>query len=159
MGFVIDASIAVALIVDEPDSAQVRRLAIRASGLIAPDFLLVEMANALWKFARRPDPVKEAARAERKLPSHDDRVQAAKDALAALVDSHKIDFVDCEKLAVGALELAIDLGHPVYDCVYLSLALAEGVPMVTADRRFLERVRGSNYGDSVIGLDAALART
>lgn len=158
MGLVIDASIAVALIVEEIDSARARRLAKRASSLIAPDLLLVEMANALWKFARKPDSATEAMRVEKGVPSHAERVEAAKEALAALVDSHKIDFVDCEKLAVRALELAIELDHPVYDCVYLALALAEGVAMVTADKRFAQRVAGTAYADIVIDLDTAIAR-
>lgn len=146
MAFVIDASVAFTLIVEEADSARARRLAKHATGLIAPDLLLVEMANALWKFVRRAG-------------SDADRAQAAKEALAELVESQKIDFVDCEKLAVRALALALELAHPVYDCVYLALALAEDVPMVTADRRFIDRVRDTAYAETVIGLDAALAAT
>ncbi len=35
-----------------------------------------------------------------------------------------------------ALALATELGHPIYDCVYLALALHYDTHVVTADRRF-----------------------
>jgi predicted nucleic acid-binding protein len=42
--------------------------------------------------------------------------------------------------AVGLLDEALALGlalaHPVYDCVYLALAIASDARVVTADRRF-----------------------
>jgi predicted nucleic acid-binding protein len=31
----------------------------------------------------------------------------------------------------------MDLQHPVYDCVYLALALQRGLPLVTADQRLV----------------------
>jgi predicted nucleic acid-binding protein len=30
----------------------------------------------------------------------------------------------------------MEIGHPVYDCLYLALALQRGTHVVTADRRF-----------------------
>jgi predicted nucleic acid-binding protein len=44
-------------------------------------------------------------------------------------------------LAARAAALARKLDHPVYDCLYLALAEAEGAPLVTADRRFLPLAR------------------
>ena len=35
-----------------------------------------------------------------------------------------------------ALSLAVEIGHPIYDCVYLALALHHETHVVTADRRF-----------------------
>ena len=37
--------------------------------------------------------------------------------------------------------LAVELSHPVYDCVYLALALQRGMQVVSADRRFVNVVR------------------
>lgn len=36
----------------------------------------------------------------------------------------------------AALQLAIDLNHPIYDCLYLALAIRLDTHVVTADRRF-----------------------
>ena len=43
-------------------------------------------------------------------------------------------------LSEPALALAIELGHPAYDCAYLALALQRRSRLVTADRRLLARV-------------------
>jgi predicted nucleic acid-binding protein len=40
-------------------------------------------------------------------------------------------------LVERALALATALAHPVYDCVYLSLAAEVAAPLVTADKRLL----------------------
>ena len=40
-----------------------------------------------------------------------------------------------------AVELATELQHSVYDCVYLAMALASGAQVVSADRRFVGAVR------------------
>ena len=34
-----------------------------------------------------------------------------------------------------ASTIALELDHPVYDCIYLACTEIEGVPLVTADRR------------------------
>ncbi len=47
-----------------------------------------------------------------------------------------------EQLAAEALALALDLDHPVYDCVYLALAIARDLPLVTADRRLIAAAQG-----------------
>ena len=36
----------------------------------------------------------------------------------------------------AALRLAIELRHPIYDCLYLAVALHDDINVVTADRRF-----------------------
>jgi predicted nucleic acid-binding protein len=40
-----------------------------------------------------------------------------------------------------AVVLATERRHPVYDCVYLCLALASATRLVSADRRFVSAVR------------------
>jgi predicted nucleic acid-binding protein len=49
------------------------------------------------------------------------------------------------QLATSAGRLATDLGHPVYDCFYLALAVQEQLPVVTADRRFYDVVHKHPY--------------
>jgi predicted nucleic acid-binding protein len=45
--------------------------------------------------------------------------------------------------------IARELDHAIYDCLYLALAEAEEVAMVTADRRLLAAVRGTALADRV----------
>jgi predicted nucleic acid-binding protein len=40
-----------------------------------------------------------------------------------------------------ALDLAIRLAHPVYDCVYLALAEQRNIPLVTADARLIAKLQ------------------
>ena len=57
-------------------------------------------------------------------------------------------------LLTRALELALALGHPSYDCLYLAAAEAvEGV-VVTDDRRFHDVVLGSALADRIALLGA-----
>jgi predicted nucleic acid-binding protein len=102
----------------ESDSALAMSLT-GSRGLIAPDFLSVECANILWKHVRRGEITQATATAALMM------LQAAPIARTRDMD-----------LVADAQRLSADLDHPVYDCLYLALALRHGVPVVTADRRF-----------------------
>jgi predicted nucleic acid-binding protein len=41
-----------------------------------------------------------------------------------------------------AAKLAIDLGHPLKDCIYLMLAMDMGCELVTCDTRFAAKAKG-----------------
>ena len=57
-------------------------------------------------------------------------------------------------LAAPALELARELGHPVYDCVYLALARRRNAPLITLDRKLTARLAGTRYeGDAILLAD------
>ena len=115
---IVDASVAVKWVIEEEGSAMARRLS--RIPLEAPDLLLVECANILWKKARLGDLT--AAEAKERL----ERLLRAPVRLAASRD-----------LLTPALELSLELRHPVYDCLYLALAQRRGVPLVTADERLV----------------------
>jgi len=120
---VVDASVAVKWVVGEEGAA--RAVALRSSyAFAAPELILPECANILWKKAQRG----ELTRAE--------AVLAAK-----LLERSGIDFVSLQGLSETATRLALDLRHPAYDCVYLALASRRGLRFVTADRRLLATVR------------------
>ena len=119
---VVDASVAGKWVVEESGSGQARMLA--GARLEAPDLLAVECANILWKKARIGDLDARQAR---------ERLDALLEAPVALTPSRD--------LLGPALGLALELEHPVYDCLYLALALARGVPLVTADERLAKAVR------------------
>jgi predicted nucleic acid-binding protein len=48
--------------------------------------------------------------------------------------------------------IARDLDHPDYDCFYLALAEQRQATLVTADRRLLNRVRGTQWASVAMGL-------
>jgi predicted nucleic acid-binding protein len=114
---VIDASVALKWVIDEPQSEAA--VALRDHELIAPALWLAEAANALWRHARIGD------------ISDDEAAAHFAELLKAPVASLPI-----EPYLERALKLALEIGHPVYDCIYLALALHHRTHVVTADHRF-----------------------
>ena len=125
---IIDASVAFKLVVEEADSAEAVAL-LERDELVAPTLIHSEVGNALWKRVRRGELVSSEEIAER---------------LADMASY--IRTVDETAVLPRALELAIELEHPVYDCVYLALGEAEQEELITADRRFYDLVRGTSHG-------------
>ena len=121
----IDVSVVVKWIVPEADSA----LASSWQGLplAAPDFLLIELANALWKKVQQGQASPEQA-------------------LAGIIQvKSSIDLMPVSGLELRALEIGLALNHPVYDCVYLALAEALETRIVTADKRLIRCCAGSEF--------------
>ena len=135
MRFVIDASVAVKLLVDEPDSDAARELAASGQELHAPRLMASEVANALWRKAR-------AGQIER----------ADAGAALALMTDLPLRWNDDETVSADAVRLALALDHPVYDCVYLALAHRIGATVVTADRRFADVLAPTEHGEAVMTL-------
>ena len=135
MRFVIDASVAVKLLVDEPDSDTARELAASGRELHAPRLMASEVANALWRKARQG----QIERAD------------AGTAMASLPDM-PLRWSEDETVSADAVRLALALDHAVYDCVYLALAHRIGATVVTADRRFVTAVASTEHGESVMML-------
>jgi predicted nucleic acid-binding protein len=128
-GYVVDASIAVKWLVTENFWEQAVRLLDEELMLIAPELLFAEAGNALWAMCRRG------------IITKADFAEAVGVLSAAPVSVP----VSMGHLATSAGSLATDLGHPVYDCFYLALAVQEQLPVVTADRRFYEVVHKHPY--------------
>jgi predicted nucleic acid-binding protein len=128
-GYVVDASVAVKWLVRETFSDEAVCLLQNSATLIAPDLLFTEASNALWALCRRGDIGRED-------------VAEAVDVLRAAPVTVPVTL---RQLAAPAARLAIDLDHPVYDCVYLALAMQANHPVVTADRRFHSTVRAHPY--------------
>jgi len=110
--------------------------------VIAPDLIFSETANVLWKKFRRGEvTAKQAERVCRALPDFFQGVVSA----ASLIGE--------------ALELATRLDHPVYDCVYLACAQQHGAKLVTADGKFVSRLKAGGLSHLVIGLNETAALT
>jgi predicted nucleic acid-binding protein len=116
VAFIIDASVAVKWVLDEADSDAALQLG--KHHLLAPDLLDTECASVLWKAARRG--ALSAAEAAERL---------------AVIGQAAIERLPGAVLLPGAMHHALQLGHPVYDCLYLEAAVWTGLPLVTADRR------------------------
>jgi predicted nucleic acid-binding protein len=111
---VIDASVVIKWVIDEPGTEEALKL--RRHRLFAPDLLVAECANVLWKKTRRKELTYEEA------------------AMAAqLLERADIELEPSRRLLEQATKLAIVLDHPAYDCVYLALAQSLACDFVTAD--------------------------
>ena len=117
---VVDASVALKWVVDEEGSDAAADL-LDGRVLLAPPLILIEIANALWAMQRRGVITPEDGA----------------DALDRLLSAPWTMPTDASALVGQAYRLARLLEHPVYDCVYLALALERQAPVVTADRRFV----------------------
>jgi predicted nucleic acid-binding protein len=119
---VIDASIAVKWVVEENGTPQALRLRQRMK-LIAPELLIAECANILWKKVQRGE------------LSKDEALLAAR-----LLQAAEIELLPTRILLEPATRIAIELDHPAYDCVYLALAVERDCRFVTADQRLLRKL-------------------
>jgi predicted nucleic acid-binding protein len=119
---VIDASIAVKWVVEENGTPQALRLRQRMK-LIAPELLIAECANILWKKVQRGE------------LSKDEALLAAR-----LLQAAEIELLPTRILLEPATRIAIELDHPAYDCVYLALAIERDCRFVTADQRLLRKL-------------------
>jgi predicted nucleic acid-binding protein len=111
---------------NEPDRWGAGRLLELEAPLLAPDLMIVEATNAWWKKHRRRE------------MDMIDVEQALTNLLAA-----GISWTSSAELVRPAARLATELGHPVYDCMYLALAASRSALLATADerlRRGAERV-------------------
>jgi predicted nucleic acid-binding protein len=128
---VIDASVAVKWFIEEHDSNLAKQLLLKEQGnLCIPDIFVVEVSATL---------VREA------------NANKAEGEVFRTGLYHLIDMIDRQALVLqrkspghiaDAGYLAIDLGHPLKDCIYLALAMEQGCELVTADMRFAAKAQG-----------------
>ncbi len=122
MTIVVDASVAAKWLFEETDSAKARMLLgeIEEGRLkpLAPEILPAEIATSLSKRVLRGilEPLEAEVQYER-----------FRHSCPALISNGF--------LAGSALQLALRHRHPVYDCLYVALALETPCPLVTADER------------------------
>lgn len=123
---VIDASVAAKWVVEEDGSPAARRVLEQPGSLIAPDLLIAEVGNVLWKKQKRGSISSAQAReAIVWLPEFFDRL------------------FDSATLATRALELAVSHDITVCDALYVVLAEAagDGCQLVTADQGMADLAR------------------
>ena len=130
---VVDACVAIKWFVPEDEATTACELLSTDTKFHAPDVILIEVANALWKNARRGHiPAESATIAMERLP----RFFA--------------ELVPFESLRRRTLELALALDHPVYDCAYLACALHYKQCLITADTKLAAKLAAAGYHDRVL---------
>ena len=122
--FVVDASVAVKWYMPEPNSADADRLLSGGYKLYAPDLLVPEVGNVLWKRVMRSEL----------------SVQKARIILQTL-KSLPMTFTPSSVLAENAMTIAGGLKRSFYDSLYLALALTADCRLVTADRKLFDAVK------------------
>jgi predicted nucleic acid-binding protein len=127
---IVDTSVAVKWVAPETDAHREAdteaALRILERGLVAPECILGEFANALFKKIQRGEIGREQA-----------------DQSIAILPNI-VRFEPIQSLIVPAFDLACTLSHPVHDCLFLALAIQLDVELVTADRVFVDQCRKVN---------------
>ncbi len=121
----VDASIAIKWVIEEAGTQEALELR-KGAKLIAPDLLISECASILWK------------KVQRKELRKDEALLAAR-----LLQGAEIELVPTRSLLEATAQLAIELAHPAYDCVYLAVAMERGCRFITADDRLLRKIAES----------------
>lgn len=126
MSLVVDASVGLKWVLDEPDSPLADQLLRSESELLVPDFWLHEATNVLWLQVRRKIFTPEEAR----------------EGLALLRTVIEPTPTAGMPLHEVALEIGIAVGHSTYDTFYLAFAIAMGASaVVVADGSFARTVK------------------
>ncbi len=122
MKLTVDASVVIKWFVTEPLCEEARQLLGDQLDLHAPDILLAEFANIIWKKVRRgeiSDP------------------QPYFDELASLPEI--VTLHPGGDLIGRAAQIAVVIDHPVYDCLYLACAEVTASVVITADQKLVNR--------------------
>jgi len=125
---VVDASVACKWFFQEAGSAAARRLLARSELLLAPDLVFVEVGNVAWKRKRAGAATQEQLRE-----------------IAVVLPNAFTEVAASATLLPLALAIAVELDHPVYDCLYLALAERSECRLLTADARLLRVAAGSRW--------------
>lgn len=126
MSLVIDASVAIKWFINEPLHDHARQLLKGRESLHAPDLLLAEVGNIAWKKVIRGEIDEEHAQK-----------------IAQSLLDLPITLQSSDELINRALQIAISIKHPVYDCLYLACAEALGGTLLTADERLEKALAGT----------------
>jgi predicted nucleic acid-binding protein len=128
--YVTDSSVVVKWFIEEDHSDHAQRLfqlkLNKEAELWAPDLLLAEFGNVMWKYYRRGS-------------LNEEQVQQNIEDLKKL----KLQLVSIVDLVSEAVKLAVAHDLTVYDALYLALSIQLDCPFITADERLYNAVRSS----------------
>lgn len=121
--FVIDASVAVKWFIPEIDSENALLVLKDDAPMFAPELIFPEFGNIIWKKAR---------------------IKELKSKLAQTIIDKFLEFpietIESQTLLRSAYKIAEKTQTTVYDCLYLSAAITQDCPMLTADKKFYNTI-------------------
>jgi predicted nucleic acid-binding protein len=125
---VVDTSVAAKWFLPEPDAPAALQLLDSRYHLAAPDLIRSEVGNLVWKLHARG------------VIDADEASDMIEHFLSMPLEIHDSTF-----LLAPALEIAIVTKRPVYDSLYLALAVELGGTVITADERWVHALVGSPF--------------
>ncbi len=134
--YVVDASVALKWYVPEVHAEDALRVLEPGNELHVPDLFHAEVGNILWKKSRRGE-----------LSSGEAR-RIARAVLSVPLAVHRT-----ASLLEGALDIATRAGCTVYDGLYVALAVARGIRLVTADRRLVNMLKGLPLSQHILWVE------
>ena len=136
---VMDCSVCIKWYVPEPGADAARALLTSdAEQLLAPDLIIAELGNVLWK--RQRNGTLSLAEARRMVDL------IADPAVFPLI------VVPAAMLLPLALVIAAECDRTVYDALYVALAVVENAQLVTADHRLANALAGTRFAHYVMVL-------
>ena len=134
--FVVDASVAAKWFLEEEHTAAALRLLEVADFLHAPELFSLELDHVVCKKVRRGELTQELGMEIRQA-----------------LDQFPIQRLPSGWLRDLAFTIAVATGRALYDCLYLSLAVLLGVPMVPADRKLYDALAHGPMAPFVCWID------
>jgi predicted nucleic acid-binding protein len=135
VSLVVDASVAIKWFVIESSRDHALAIIDFKTELVAPELFKAEFTIVLWKKARRSEVSLEHAML-----------------LIERVESFVTFLPTSFEVAQSALQFAVILDHPSYDCIYLAWAERLGTKLVTADRKCADKLGKVGLGHLVMRL-------
>lgn len=136
MILVVDASVAVKWFVPELHSTLARELLSPDNKLHVPELFQAEVGAVLCK----------------KILRKELQVAEGREVWESFLRI-RFDVYSMSRLLTPAFELALASGQYVYDCIYLILAAQLKIGMVTADRRFYNAIRGTDFKNNILWIE------
>jgi predicted nucleic acid-binding protein len=133
---VVNASVAVKWYVPEPDSQRAFTILSSGSRLLAPDLLISEVGNIIWKKVRRGELT----------------IVDAQAIVTALTTACPLELYPRTDLLSAALDIAATYQRTVYDSLYVALAHEHGCQFVTADERLANALAGTPSASHILML-------
>jgi predicted nucleic acid-binding protein len=134
---VLDASVAIKWYIPEVLAAEARRFMAPQFRMHVPSFFAAECGNTVWKKV-----------AQRRELDRDRGREILDELLAYPMQAH-----ETERLVISAYDLAHGVANPklaVYDFVYLALAVALDVRVVTADKLFYDAIQPTSLATRLL---------